>query len=65
MSTGLPVIATNFSGNTHFMTKDNSLLLKIEGMEEIKEGAFRGHFWATPSVTHLRQLMRYLCIFFI
>jgi len=60
MSMGLPVIATNFSGNTHFMTSANSILLKIDGMEEITEGAFRGHFWASPSVTHLREMMRYL-----
>lgn len=59
---GLPVIATNFSGNTFFMTQNNSILLKIDGMEEITEGAFRGHLWASPSVEHLKEMMRFVCI---
>ena len=62
MSMGLPVIATNFSGNTYFMTQHNSILLKIDGLEEITEGAFKGHKWANPSVAHLQEMMRYLCI---
>ncbi len=62
MSMGLPVIATNFSGNTEFMKESNSILIKVEQMEEIEEGAFRGHKWALPSKQHLRESMRYLCI---
>ena len=34
MATGLPVIATNFSGMTEFMSKDNSFAVKVEAMEE-------------------------------
>ena len=60
MSMGLPCIATNWSGNTEFMTKDNSLLIDIDGLVEIEEGAFRGHLWAQPSVAHLRQRMRFV-----
>lgn len=62
MSMALPVIATNFSGNTHFMNKNNSFLIEIDGLEEITEGAFRGHKWASPSVASLRAHMRFVYI---
>jgi len=62
MSMGLPLIATNWSGPTEFMTINNSLPLDIE--EELvplpEDSAFKGHFWAQPSVSHLRKLMRKL-----
>jgi glycosyltransferase involved in cell wall biosynthesis len=60
MAMGKPVIATNWSGNTEFMTEDNSFLLNIEGLVELTSGPFEGHRWAQPSVAHLRHLMRYL-----
>lgn len=40
------------------MTEANSYPLRIDGMDEIPTGAFRGHLWARPSVQHLRELMR-------
>jgi glycosyltransferase involved in cell wall biosynthesis len=33
MAVGLPVVATNFSGNTQFMTKENSFLVPVARME--------------------------------
>ncbi|KAE9044351.1 hypothetical protein PR002_g2841 [Phytophthora rubi] len=52
-----PVIATFWSGTTEYMTEENSYPLKIDGLIEITEGAFRGHRWADPSVKHLKELL--------
>ncbi|GAB5353892.1 hypothetical protein AAMO2058_000073100 [Amorphochlora amoebiformis] len=60
MSMGLPIIATNWSGPTEFMTEENSYPLKIDGLEQLKKGPYKGHKWAAPSVSHLQQLMRHL-----
>ena len=60
---GLPVIGTAWSGQTAFMTHDNSLLLDYK-LTEVPEVAWRetptyqGHQWAEPSVAHLQHLMR-------
>jgi glycosyltransferase involved in cell wall biosynthesis len=58
MSMGLPVIATNWSGQTHFMNDENSFLIKIDGLTEITKGPWKGHKWAEPNVESLRGLMR-------
>ena len=58
MASGLPVIATNFSGTTEFISTKNSYPLSWTHMSEITEGAFKGHFWAEPSSEHLQSLMR-------
>eukprot|EP00656_Telonema_subtile_P027919 TRINITY_DN3012_c0_g1_i1.p3 TRINITY_DN3012_c0_g1~~TRINITY_DN3012_c0_g1_i1.p3 ORF type:complete len:111 (-),score=25.83 TRINITY_DN3012_c0_g1_i1:346-678(-) len=62
MSMGLPLISTNWSGPTEFMTVNNSFPLEIEKnlVPLPADSAFAGHLWAQPSVTHLRQLMRKL-----
>lgn len=65
MAMGLPTIGTGWSGNTEFMTPDNSYLVDFELVEVSEEAcqeapAFRGHRWAEPSVDHLRQLMRHV-----
>ncbi|KAI9995687.1 hypothetical protein PInf_012755 [Phytophthora infestans] len=52
-----PVIATFWSGTTEYMTEENSYPLNIDGLIEIKEGAFKGHMWADPSVKHLKELL--------
>lgn len=61
MATGLPVIATRWSGNLAFMTDDNSLLLDVEGLEKIDQREelefYRGQHWARPSARHLTQLL--------
>ena len=62
MMMGLPVIATNWSGNTEFMSDENSFLLNYElvRVENADPGFehYRGHCWANPSEPHLRELMR-------
>ena len=62
MMMGLPVIATNWSGNTEFMNEENSFPLnyKLATVEQVEPGFahYRGHRWAQPSQEHLRQLMR-------
>ena len=39
MAMGLPIIATNWSASTEYMTPDNSYPLEIEGLTEIKTGS--------------------------
>jgi glycosyltransferase involved in cell wall biosynthesis len=60
----LPVIGTNWSGNTEFMNERNSYLLEYAletiGMVEPELWQYRGHRWANPSEGHLRQLMRHV-----
>ncbi|MCS6861568.1 MAG: glycosyltransferase [Abditibacteriales bacterium] len=66
MAMGLPTIGTRWSGNTEFMTDENSYLIDPVGIVDVPDIAlqevptYRGHKWAEPSVEHLRQLMRYV-----
>ncbi|KAF5185193.1 Udp-glycosyltransferase superfamily protein [Thalictrum thalictroides] len=60
MAMSLPVIATNWSGPTEYLTKENSYPLSVDGMSEVKEGPFKGHQWAEPSVEKLQGLMRHV-----
>lgn len=57
-----PVIATNWSANTEFMTEETSYLLDYELVEarglEPELWHYKGHRWANPSESHLRTLMR-------
>ncbi len=57
-----PVIATNWSANTEFMSEETSYLLDYEMVEarglEPELWHYKGHRWANPSETHLRSLMR-------
>ena len=59
-----PVIATNWSANTEFMTVDNSYLLDYEVVDtqglEPELSHYKGHRWANPSESHLRTLMRHV-----
>ena len=60
---GLPTIGTNWSGQTEFMSHQNSLLLDCD-IVDVPEPAYaetptyKGHRWAEPNCQHLRQLMR-------
>jgi len=58
MSFGLPVITTNWSGATAFLTEENGYPLEYDGLERVGEGPFASHMWAKPSTRHLRELMR-------
>ena len=60
MSSGLPVIATRWSGPSHFMTDNNSFPLEHDCLDTIASGPFAGHRWARPSTEHLRALMRWV-----
>ncbi|PKH86221.1 hypothetical protein CRG98_049990 [Punica granatum] len=60
MSMSLPLIATNWSGPTEYLTEENSYPLPVERMVEVVEGPFKGHLWAEPSVDELRRLMKHL-----
>lgn len=60
MAMSLPVIATNWSGPTEYLTDENSYPLPVERMSEVLEGPFKGHLWAEPSVNKLRMLMRHV-----
>ena len=57
-----PVIATNWSANTEFMSEETSYLLDYELVEarglEPDLWRYKGHKWANPSESHLRSLMR-------
>jgi len=63
MASGLPVIGTNWSGNTAFMTPETSHLINCK-LGDVPESAwreapaFRGHRWAEPDAEHLKVLMR-------
>lgn len=63
MACGLPVIGTNWSGNTEFMAADNSYLVDFSlvpvtaaGYGEVPD--YRGHRWAEPNTEHLRHVLR-------
>lgn len=58
MAMALPVIATNWSGPTEFVTDDVGYLLPIEGLVDAGLDAFPHHKWAEPSQKELRQLLR-------
>lgn len=60
MAMALPVIVTNWSGPTEYLTEENSYPLPVEKMSEVREGPFKGHLWAEPSISKLRGLMRHV-----
>ena len=62
MACGLPVIATNWSGPTDFISKDTAYLLDVERLKpaQAKCPYYRGFNWAEPSYEHLRSLMRHV-----
>ncbi|RZS91401.1 glycosyltransferase involved in cell wall biosynthesis [Motilibacter rhizosphaerae] len=64
MATGLPTIATRWSGNLAFMDDTNSLLVDIDGLETVPAddeiAFFRGQQWASPSVASLVGHLRWV-----
>ncbi len=60
MLMGKPVVATNYSGNTDFMTPETSYLVDYHRVE-IVDDIFpypKGCLWAEPSVAHATELLR-------
>ncbi|XP_019151141.1 PREDICTED: uncharacterized protein LOC109147924 isoform X2 [Ipomoea nil] len=60
MAMSLPVISTNWSGPTEYMTDANSYPLSVDTFSKVAEGPFKGHLWAEPSVDKLQMLMRHV-----
>ncbi|XP_071709592.1 uncharacterized protein [Rutidosis leptorrhynchoides] len=60
MAMSLPVITTNWSGPTEYLTEKNSYPLPVDRMSEDIDRPFKGHLWAEPSVDKLRFLMRHV-----
>jgi glycosyltransferase involved in cell wall biosynthesis len=65
MASGLPVIATNWSGNTEFMNSDNSLLIdctirNIPDKFVAIHPDYSGQKWAFPEYNDLVDKMRFL-----
>ena len=62
MSLGLPVIATNWSGPTAFMTRENAYPLAVQ--DELvalpEDSHWKTHRWAQPSEDHLRSLLKHV-----
>jgi glycosyltransferase involved in cell wall biosynthesis len=59
----LPVIGTNWSGQTEFMHEYNSYLVDVERLIRIENNEipfFNGHYWAEPSLGDLQKKMRYV-----
>ncbi|CAI8152667.1 MAG: Uncharacterised protein [Formosa sp. Hel3_A1_48] len=60
MSLGKPVIATNYSGNLEFMSKNNSLLVKYKLIKINKNDYIhsKNQYWADPDLDHAAFLMK-------
>jgi len=60
MACGLPVIATDWSGQTDFINDEIAYPLAIEGLIPAKARCpyYKGFKWAEPSYENLRALMR-------
>lgn len=56
MAMEVPVIATNWSGCTEYLRKDNAYLLEAEKLSDVEGNA--GHKWAESSLDDLKALMR-------
>eukprot|EP00760_Papus_ankaliazontas_P037893 PhM_4_TR8780/c0_g1_i1/m.49513 len=65
LAMGLPTIGTNFGGQVDFMHPWNSFLIRVDGVEELPVNNpygwwHEGKRWAMPSVSHTRELLRYV-----
>ena len=58
MACGTPVIATNWSGPTAYLTPENGYPLTVQSLVSASSAGWHGHQWAQPSSTALRSLMR-------
>ena len=58
MACGLPVITTNFGGQTDFCNENNGWIIGGELTEVKWELQYEGIKWLTPDIVRLRQVMR-------
>jgi len=52
---GLPVIATNHSGHTMFLSKDNSTLVDIDRKSPLQPGLMHVHYWDNQIFPELKS----------
>ena len=57
MASGTPIIATNWSGPTEFMSVTNSLPLRVRCFVDADN--WPSHKWADPDLSHLEELLLY------
>ena len=57
MACALPIIATNWSGPTAYMTSNNSLPLGVKGY--VSAEGWPAHHWAEPNPEQLEELLSY------
>ena len=62
MACGLPVISTNWGGQTAFLNADVAYPLQVRGLvpAEARAPYYRGLRWADPDIDHLCALMRHV-----
>lgn len=60
MAMGLPVIATNWSGPTAYLSEAVGYPLRYSLVPLPEHMQLPGHNWAEPSVEHLRELLRHI-----
>ena len=60
MAMGLPLIATNWSGPTAYLSEEVGYPLQFTLVAVPERMGLPGHRWAEPSLPHLRQLMRHV-----
>jgi glycosyltransferase involved in cell wall biosynthesis len=58
MACGVPVITTNFGGQTDFINKDNGWLVDYDLVENTWDVMYEGVSWAKPNIKQLRKVMR-------
>jgi glycosyltransferase involved in cell wall biosynthesis len=59
MGCGLPVITTNFGGQTDYVNESNGWLIGGEKTEVKWDLMYEGIKWLTPNITELREALRY------
>lgn len=65
MSSGIPVITTNWSAHLDFVNEENGYLLEVERLEPIpkygipNDEIYSGARWAVPSLADIRKRMRH------
>jgi glycosyltransferase involved in cell wall biosynthesis len=57
MAMGLPIVATNWSGPTAFLTPHNGFPLPYTHLAPVPDGAFKGHLMAEPDGRALAALL--------
>jgi glycosyltransferase involved in cell wall biosynthesis len=63
MAMGIPVLATNWGGNTEYMTPENSFLVEADVVDVPERGwreivTYKGHRWAEPRRESLVEQLR-------